>query len=42
MFSSFLKFGEIIVLLILEVTTMNELTIDQLIIFYKPNKNSEK
>lgn len=42
MFSSFLKFGEIIILLILEVTTMNKLTIDQLIIFYKPNKNSEK
>jgi hypothetical protein len=39
---SFLKFGEMNLFLILVVTMRNEVVRDQLILFHKPNKNSEK
>lgn len=39
--SSFLKFGDIILFLILVLTISNEVVIDQLILFYKPKKNEK-
>jgi hypothetical protein len=39
---SFLKFGEMTIFLILVVTMRNDVVRDQLILFHKPNKNSEK
>jgi hypothetical protein len=38
---SFLKFGDIILFLILVLTIRNEVVIDQLILFYKPKKNEK-
>jgi hypothetical protein len=39
---SFLKFGEMTTFLILVLTMRNEVVMDQLIPFHKPNKNSEE
>jgi hypothetical protein len=39
---SFLKFGGMTLFLILVLTMRNEVVMDQLIPFHKPNKNSEE
>jgi hypothetical protein len=39
---SFLKFGGMTTFLILVLTMRNEVVMDQLIPFHKPNKNSEE
>jgi hypothetical protein len=39
---SFLKFGGMTTFLILILTIRNEVVMDQLIPFHKPNKNSEE